>query len=135
MSIESKYMLAANAILLSHVIFVAFVVLGLAAIYIGHFAGWTWVKNIWFRAIHLASISIVVIQAWAGKICPLTTYEMALRNQIDAATYTGSFIQHWLQSILYYNAPEWVFIVVYTLFGSMVAASWFIVKPGRASES
>ena len=47
------------------------------------------------------------------------------------AGYEGSFIQHWLQSILYYSAPDWVFIVAYTVFGALVLASWFVVRPER----
>lgn len=129
MTKESIYLLAANAVLVSHVIFTAFVIFGLALIYVGHFVGWSWVKNLWFRLFHLASIGIVVLESWAGCICPLTTWEMALRKESGVTTYSGSFIQYWLQSILYYNAPEWVFTLVYTLFGCLVVVSWFVVKP------
>ena len=129
MTRESLLLLAADAILLAHVTFAAFVVLGLLGIYIGHFLNWSWVKNSWFRILHLVGIGIVVLQAWVGIICPLTTWEMALREKAGASTYPGSFVQHWLQSILYYSAPEWVFIVGYTLFGCLVLASWFIVRP------
>ena len=34
--------------------------------------------------------------AWIGMICPLTTWEMALRAKAGDATYSGSFIAHWL---------------------------------------
>jgi len=64
-----------------------------------------------------------------GALCPLTIWEVALREKAGAETYSGSFIQHWFQSLLYYSAPEWVFIVVYTLFGSLALASWFVVRP------
>ena len=47
------------------------------------------------------------------------------------AGYEGSFIQHWLQSILYYSAPDWVFSLAYTVFGALVLASWFVVRPER----
>ena len=134
MSTESLYLIAANTLLVVHALFAAFVVLGLFAIYLGHFVGWAWVKNMWFRAMHLAGIIIVVLQAWAGLICPLTTWEMALRERAGVASYSGSFIQHWLQSLLYYSAPEWVFIVVYTLFGGLVVLSWFVVKPRWGSR-
>ncbi len=62
---------------------------------------------------------------------PLTSWEMALRAKAGEAGYEGSFIQHWLQSILYYSAPDWVFIVAYTVFGALVLASWFVVRPER----
>ena len=54
---------------------------------------------------------------------------MALREKAGVETYSGSFIQHWLQSLLYYSAPEWVFILVYTVFGALVLASWFLFRP------
>lgn len=129
MSQQSLLLLVADAILIVHVLFVGFVVLGLTAIYLGLLLRWSWVRNIWFRVLHLAGIGIVVLQSWLGVICPLTTWEMVVREKAGAETYSGSLIQHWLQSILYYSAPEWVFIVCYTVFGGFALASWFIVRP------
>jgi hypothetical protein len=122
--------LGANAILLLHVLFVAFVVLGLVAILLGKGLSWSWVRNPWFRWGHLAAIGVVVLQSWFGVICPLTTFEMALRGQGGGeGVYSGSFIRHWLEAILYYRAPPWVFVMVYTLFGALVVGSWYWVRP------
>ncbi|PJX12607.1 DUF2784 domain-containing protein [Halomonas sp. 141] len=126
---SSLLLLLADAVLLLHVLFVAFVVLGLMAIYLGGILGWYWVRHRRFRLVHLGAIGYVVVQAWLGAVCPLTTLEMALRAEAGSATYAGSFIQHWLQRLLYYTAPEWVFVAVYTLFGSLVLASWWVVRP------
>ncbi|MBW7472674.1 DUF2784 domain-containing protein [Marinobacter sp. M216] len=125
----SVYVVLADSLLVLHVVFVAFVVLGLLAIYLGHFLNWEWVRNIWFRVSHLIAIAVVVLQSWVGVICPLTTWEMALRNKAGDAVYEGSFIQHWLHAILYYSAPEWVFILSYSLFGGLVLISWFLIRP------
>ena len=124
-------LLLADIILIFHVLFVAFVVVGLLAVYAGYFLNWRWVRNRVFRIVHLCAIGYVVIQAWLGVVCPLTTWEMALRAEAGAATYSGSFIQYWLHSVLYFELPPWVFVVVYTLFGSLVLASWLVVKPHR----
>jgi len=129
------YLAVADDVLTLHVLFVAFVVLGLVAVYVGFFRHWGWVRNRWFRIAHLLAIAVVVLQAWAGVICPLTILEMWLRKQAGVTTYDGSFIQHWLQSLLYYNAPPWVFILVYTLFGALVLASWFLVTPKKATST
>lgn len=126
---ETLLLVLADAILILHVLVVCFVVLGLVVIYVGFFLKWQWVRNRFFRIIHLLVIGFVVVQSWFGAICPLTTWEMALREAARTETYSGSFIQHWLQSLLYYNAQQWVFIVAYTVFGSLVLASWFIVPP------
>lgn len=135
MSTETAYILAADALLITHTLFVAFVVLGLVAIYVGYWLSWSWVRNHWFRLIHLGGIGFVVLQSWAGLICPLTTWEMQLREKAGQSTYEGSFIQHWLQSLLYYEAPDWVFLLIYTLFGTLVLASWFVVRPKRRSRN
>lgn len=119
----------ADCVLIVHVSFVAFVVLGLLLILVGGACGWHWVRNPWFRAAHLAGIALVVVQAWLGIVCPLTTLEMWLRELGGDETYSGTFIAHWLQKLLYYQAAPWVFAVAYTLFGLAVVASWVKVRP------
>ena len=126
---QSVYLAAADAILVLHSLFVAFVVLGLVAIYLGYWRAWHWVRNFRFRILHLAAIVFVVLQSWLGAICPLTVWESRLREKAGSAGYSGTFIQHHLERILYYDLEEWVFIVVYTIFGGLVLVSWFIVRP------
>lgn len=123
------YVWLANGILLVHLLFVAFVVFGLVAVYVGYWRGWLWVRKRGFRLAHLAAIGFVVAQAWLGRICPLTVWEMKLRASAGLDTYSGSFIQHWLQSLLYYSAPDWVFVLAYSLFGALVVFSWWLVRP------
>ncbi|SEA11820.1 DUF2784 domain-containing protein [Microbulbifer marinus] len=134
MTSAELYLLAADTILFSHVLFVAFVLFGLAFILIGKLRAWTWVRNRWFRLAHLACIGVVVLQAWLGAICPLTIWEMALRQRAGDAVYSGSFIAHWLETILYYRAPDWVFVTCYTVFGVLVVATWFWVPPRPFSK-
>lgn len=134
MSRELLLTVLADAILIVHVLFVCFVVFGLVAVYLGYALKWLWVRNLSFRVLHLLAIAIVVAQSWFGVICPLTIWEMALRKEAGAVTYSGSFIQHWMHHLLYYTAPEWVFIVLYTSFGVLVVASWFLVRPKRNKE-
>ena len=122
-------LVAADALLIIHVLFVGFVVLGLFAIYLGYALRWSWVHNVWIRTVHLLAIGIVVAQAWMGVICPLTIWEMSLRQAASDETYAGSFIQYWLHQLLYYQAPDWVFVLCYSVFGALVLASWFVVRP------
>ncbi|WP_417566539.1 DUF2784 domain-containing protein [Marinobacter sp.] len=129
---ESQWLVvAADLLLILHAMLVAFVILGLVTTLAGYFFGWRWVHNFWFRVSHLIVIAIVVLQSWLGVLCPLTAWEMALRAKAGESGYEGSFIQYWLQSILYYSAPDWVFILVYTVFGALVLAAWFLVRPSR----
>src|SRR5687767_3136330 len=108
------YQLLADAVLALHVGIVLFVVGGLVLVIAGNLRGWPWVNAGWFRLAHVLAIAVVVAQAWLGLVCPLTTLEMSLRAQAQTATYTGSFIEHWVQRILYYQAPGWVFTLVYS---------------------
>jgi len=123
------FLFAADLVLFTHVLFVAFVVFGLLLILTGKARAWAWVRNPWFRLAHLAAIGVVVVQSWFGAVCPLTILEMALRRRAGDATYPGSFMAHWLETILYYRAPTWVFAVCYTIFGGLVLASWYWVRP------
>ncbi len=129
------YLLAADLLLIGHVLFVAFVVFGLVLILIGKPLDWVWVRNPWFRLAHLAAIGIVALQSWLGVMCPLTTLEMTLRDRANGIVYSGSFISHWLESLLYYQAPPWVFTVCYTVFAALVVVSWFWIRPRRFSRN
>jgi hypothetical protein len=129
MESHALYSLVADAILVTHALFIAFVVLSLILIFVGKFLSWQWVRNPWFRIIHLLGVGIVVLQSWFGIICPLTIWEMGLRSKAGETIYQGLFIKHWLNELLYYQAPPWVFVVCYTVFGGLVLSSWFLVRP------
>ncbi len=129
METQQVYKLLADSVLVIHFSIAAFIVIGLPLIIIGGFRNWRWVRNPWFRYAHLIGIGLVVAQTWLGLICPLTHLENYLRVQAGQATYPGSFIAYWLGEILYYDLPIWVFVVLYSLFGLLVAVCWFKVKP------
>lgn len=124
MQSSPTYQLLADVVLLLHFATVIFVMGGLVAIVIGNFRNWNWVNRPVFRIIHLVVIAVVVLQAWLGRLCPLTILENWLREQAGLASYSGSFIQHWVERVLYYDAPAWVFTVSYTLFALLVVVAW-----------
>ena len=124
MTAPLPYAFIADLVLALHVAVVVFVVGGLVLIVAGNLRGWRWVNAVWFRLLHAGAIAIVAAQAWLGVACPLTTLEMWLRAQAGLATYSDSFIGHWLQRSLYFDAPPWVFTLVYTLFALLVVAVW-----------
>lgn len=129
MNVSDFYLLAADLVLITHALFVVFVVVGLILILIGGFCSWLWVRNLWFRLSHLIAIGVVVVQSWLGAICPLTTWENALREKAGEVGYQDTFISYWLEKLLYYQLPQWIFVVLYTLFGALVLVSWFWVRP------
>ena len=131
---ESVSLVLANAVLALHVAVVVFVVGGLVAVIAGNVAGWRWVNRLAFRIAHAVAIGVVVAEAWFGLACPLTTLEMALREGAGAPTYASGFVEHWLHALLYWDAPAWVFVALYTVFAVLVAATWWYFPPTRASR-
>ncbi|MGH8752164.1 MAG: DUF2784 domain-containing protein [Burkholderiales bacterium] len=123
-------MTLADLVLALHFCFVLFVVGGLALIWIGAALRWRWVRNFWFRAVHLAAILFVAGESLAGMLCPLTVWEDTLR-----ASQTGSsFMQRWAGRLIYYDFPEWVFTGAYLLFAFVVIITFIAIQP-RARDN
>ena len=131
----AAHRLIADGVLLLHFCIVFFVVGGLLLILVGNLRSWKWVNAWWFRIAHLAAIAIVVAESWLGIVCPLTTLEAWLRTQAGTETYSASFIEHWVQRLLYYEAPPWVFTLAYTVFGLAVGAAWWFFPPASKRNS
>lgn len=125
------YIALADAVLLLHFAIVLFVVGGLVLIVVGNLCHWRWVNSRAFRYAHLLAIGFVVIQAWLGATCPLTTLESWLRLQSGQLPYESGFIQHWFQLILFYQAPSWIFAALYTGFGALVGLIWWLFPPAK----
>lgn len=121
--------LLADAILVVHVGVVAFVALGTLAIVVGGPLGWRVVRGFALRATHLALMVVIALQAWLGQLCPLTTWEQALRSRAGQDTYGGSFIQHWLSRLIFFEAPWWMFVLGYSAFAAIVLACWWRWPP------
>lgn len=126
--------LLADTILVVHFLFIAFVLGGQGCILLGAFRRWAWVHRLGFRVAHVVAISIIVVQAWIGMACPLTVWESIFRRASGEIAYTGTFVGYWLSKLVYFDAPQWVFTTAYTLFGLIVLASWFIVKPVKREQ-
>lgn len=124
----------ADIVLAAHVVIVGFVVLGQLLFMAGGWAGWPWVRNLWTRLTHLALIGFVVLQSWWGAVCPLTLWEQALRRQAGQSGYGESFIEHWSSRLIFFSAPPWVFVLVYSVFGGLVLLTWWWVPPHRGRQ-
>ncbi len=126
----------ADLVVVIHLGFVAFVILGFLLIWAGHFAGWKFVRNFTFRLAHLLAIGFVAVEALTHKVCPLTTWESDLRLRAgEAGGYQGSFVQHWVHRVLFFDLPEAAFTLIYVLFFGLVLATLWIVKPRRPGRN
>ena len=85
------YRLAAEAVLLFHLAFIAFAILGAALA-----ARWRWLI-----VVHLPAAAWGFFVELTGRICPLTYAENFLRIRAGQSGYTTSFIEHYLLAIIY----------------------------------
>lgn len=122
-------MLAA-AIVVVHLGIMLFITAGLPLIYIGAARRWAWVRDWRWRALHLGAIGFVAAESLAGIVCPLTLWEDTLRGQ---QSQTG-FIERWVDRILFYDYPTWMFTLAYTVFAALVLVTWFVVPPTKRTR-
>jgi len=92
-AIESAmvYPLLADIVVLVHLAFVAFVVLGAGLV-------WRFARLAW---LHLAAVTWAVFVETTGHVCPLTPLENSLRRASGEAGYSGGFVEHYLLPLLY----------------------------------
>ena len=121
----------ANGILIVHALFVAFVVGGLAFVWLGAWRGWIAARNFRFRVFHLAAIVYVALETLAGIACPLTVWEDALRG---GSVEGEDFVARWLHRVLYYDFPTWAFTLGYVLFAMAAILTFLLIPPRKRSS-
>jgi hypothetical protein len=85
------FRIAADILVVLHLGFIVFVVLG-------GFAGLKWHFLVYLHLPAAAWGAIIVLKGW---ICPLTPLEQYLRRAGGQAGYSGGFIDHYLMPIIY----------------------------------
>ena len=85
------YRLAADAVLLFHLTFIAFVLLGAALV----------VRWRWLIVAHLPAVAWGFFVELTGRICPLTYIENFLRVKAGQSGYAGDFVEHYFLAIIY----------------------------------
>jgi hypothetical protein len=119
----------ADAIAVAHLAYVLFVVLGLAAILLGLACRWQWVRNFYFRAIHLTAIGIVAVEELLRVQCPLTTWERALRAEIGQTVADASFMARLANAVLFRPLEPWVFVAAHLTFAALVLLTFLLAPP------
>jgi len=120
----------AGAIVVVHLLIVLFVVTGVPLVYLGAARHWAWVRSWRWRLLHLLAIAVIAAESLFGIDCPLTVWEDRLRGE----QISTGFIERWVDRILFYDAPTWVFTAAYVGFAALVVITWIAVPPTRAAR-
>jgi hypothetical protein len=122
----------ADAVVILHVAYVGYVVLGQVAIIAAAPFKARWACNPWFRFTHLAAITIVAIEALMGWRCPLTVWEEQLRAMGGTvASSTGeSFMGRLAHNLLFLDGlPEIFFNTLHVAFAVLVFQALLMYPP------
>ena len=114
--------LAGELTLAVHLLVIAFNVVGLAAIPLGAWRGWAWIRVRWWRALHLASWALVAVQAALGRACILTIWQ----DRLEGAGPRPPLIERWVNSVVYWPLPIWVFGAIYLALFAAVLGFWVL---------
>jgi hypothetical protein len=85
------YRLAADAVLVVHLVFIAFAILG----------GWLALRLAWMPWLHLPAAGWAVFVEWSGSVCPLTYLENHFLRLAGEAGYAGGFVERYLWPLIY----------------------------------
>ncbi len=118
----------ATAILAIHLVIIAYNVAGLIVIPWGGIRGWSFVHNFWLRLVHLVALSIVALQALLGRACFLTLWQAQLSARA-AGRAPAPLIAHWIDGLVFWPIPLWVFTLIYVAVWIYVVALWWIFPP------
>jgi hypothetical protein len=118
------YRLLADAVILAHAAFVAFVVFGGLLVA-------RWPRLMWA---HVPAAAWGALIEFAGWICPLTPIENELRHRGGLAEYSGDFVEHYVLPVLYPdNLTRGVQVALGALVVAINAAAYWRLARVRAS--
>jgi len=124
------YSYLADAVVVLHFVFVAVVVVGLLATLLGGALRWRWVRNFWFRVVHLGLISVVAVETMIGVACPLTTLEHNLQRLAGETVTEGWFLSRLLRDLQSFDVAPWVLSVL-EIGGAVLILAAFVLVPPR----
>ena len=117
--------MAVTFVLALHLAIIAFNVAGCVLIPIGAWRRWRWVREFWWRLAHVLSLAVVALQALMGRACFLTIWQ----GDASGASHVQPMIAGWINRLIYWPLPLWVFAVAYAAVFAYVIALWFCVRP------
>jgi hypothetical protein len=117
------YVWLADAVLVLHLAFLLFVMLG-------GFLAWRWPRVLWA---HLVAVAIGVVSITIGFDCPLTSWEQSLRRRGGQHAYTDGFVDHYLTGRVFPHGYDWAAQLVIAM---CIVVSWagFFQRRRRGSS-
>jgi hypothetical protein len=119
--------IAAEAVFAAHLAVILFNLGGLFAVPLGAALGWRFVRIRWWRLGHLALLALVAVQAALGRACILTLWQARLEARAEPVP----LIAGWVERLIYWPLPLWVFALCYALVFAAAVALYRLVPPRR----
>lgn len=117
--------MAVRFVLALHLAIIAFNVAGCVLVPIGAWRRWRWVHEFWWRLAHLVSLAVVALQALLGRACFLTIWQ----GDLVGMAHSQPLIAGWINRLIYWTLPLWVFAAAYVVVFVYVIALWVWVRP------
>ena len=133
----SWQILLADFIVAVHAGYIVFVLLGQVFIWIGLMLGWAWVRNPWFRIIHVLAIVVVALEAVVGMPCPLTVWEDELRIAAGVPVQESTFVGRIAHALIRVDIPfdHWLLQSSYYIVAALILITFVLAPPRFAKRS
>lgn len=115
----------AKIVLLTHLLFILYIVIGFPVGLV--------INHRWFRWVHAGLLGGVTLLMIAGLPCPLTVVE----EMLSAESYEGSFLATWLNRIIYLEGinPQTVFYIDLVFAALVFSSFWWRPLKKRIREN
>ena len=83
----------------------------------------------WWRALHLAVLAMVALQALLDRACFLTLWQSALQQGAGAVASPAPLIESWVNRLIFWPLPLWFFAALYVGVWIYTLVLWRLVPP------
>lgn len=128
------FSIMAGGVLAFHVGVILFNLFGLIAIPLGAWRGWRFVRVFWWRALHLAVLAAVAVQAVLQQACFLTLWQSVLLRRAGEAASDAPLIERWVNRLVFWPLPLWFFAALYVAVCVYALLLWRLVPPRLPSR-
>ena len=125
------YGFLADAMVILHVAYVAYVLVGQLLVIAGAAFQRQWARNPWFRWTHLLAIAIVAVEVSMDWECPLSIWERDLRDLAGQEHGADSFMGRIFHRILFWPDTPQIFFDTLHVSMFVIVAQAFVMYPPR----